>query len=927
MSSPTRESSGLNQETLSEPYDLAGERTSDQSFAQFFNSLPEKPSDTIRLFERAGGDSYTVHGEDAYSVAKLVFKTTTVVKFLGGDVTHGLATCTLARAIALSFMRDQVPSKRLEIWGDGDKSKRIKYAEAPSQASPGNVQALEDILFQSVDLTVAPVVLAVKISTTNDRKLVGASFINPSTQIIGVAEFIDNEIFSNFESLVVQTGAMECLLPKSTDKDYDLQKLYQVVLRCGVMATPISRASLDAGGVDRDLDNLVTSDLVTQVRPEFGLKLAMGAAAGVIKYLRLMEDDVNLNRFTLVKHDLTQYMRLDGSAVRALSLTNEPGKGGRAMSLFGLLNCCQTSQGSRLLSQWLKQPLTRAAEINERLDLVSAFVDDEALRQDLRGMHLKGIPDMHRLAKRFRKASASIQDIIRVYQVILKLPDLISALEGSRHADLLERVYTAKLKEYYAGLFKLRELTETTVDLEKADRHEYVLNPTFEPYLQELHVQLQRIESSFAPEHERMGRLLNMPLEKKLKLEKSSVHGYCFRLTRTEATCLRAHDNAIIELSTQKGGVYFTSKAMNRLNEKYQELSAEYAHAQASSIKEIIKIFETYTHLFELLNALIAHLDLLLSFAHVAVSSATPYVRPTLSSGQKCLNLKAARHPCLEVQPTINFIPNDVRMVQGKREFLIITGPNMGGKSTYIRQVGVIALMAQMGSFVPCSQATLPIFDCILARVGANDSPLKGISTFMAEMLETATIVKSATPHSLIIVDELGRGTSTNDGFGLAWAISNHIATKLGSFCLFATHFHELTKLSEQVPTVANLHAVAHMPQDDPTGEIVLVYQIQEGVCDQSFGTHVARMAGFPSFVVGLAKRKVEELERIETCQMSKVSKLQVPTLQEACQFMREATSCLVSNSASQATSLREHAMVLSENFLDLPFPAGFKPD
>ncbi|KAJ9082399.1 MSH2 protein [Entomophthora muscae] len=586
------------------------DRAKDQSFVQFFSGLPEKPADTIRLFERSGGDTYTAHGEDAYLVAKIVFKTTTVIKFLGGDVTQGLATCTLARATAENFLRDQVLSKRIEIWGGGDN--RSQEWKLLKKASPGNLQALEDILFKNADPTVAPVVLAIKISANKDRKLVGASFVNPSTQTIGIAEFIDNDIFSNFESLVVQTGAMECLLPKHTDKDYDLEKLYQVVSRCGVMATPVSKSSMNPEGVDRDLDNLLSSELSTQARPEFDLKLAMGAAAGVIKYLRLAEDDANLKRFTLAKHDLTQYMRLDGSAVRALNLTPEPGKGAsKTMSLFGLLNCCRTPQGERLLNQWLKQPLTRPTEIDERLNLVSAFVEDEALRQDLQGVYLKSVPDLHRLAKRFRNASASIQDMIRVYQVIIKLPDLMTALEGSPHSDLLERVYTAKLKEYYDGLFKLRELTETTVDLERADRHEYVINPTFDPHLQELHDQIQQVESQFGPEHERMGRLLNMPLEKKLKLEKASVHGYCFRLTRTESACLRAHEDSIIELSTQKGGVYFTSANMNRFNEKHQELSAEYNRIQSTLIKEIIKIVETYTHFFELLNSLLAHMDLL----------------------------------------------------------------------------------------------------------------------------------------------------------------------------------------------------------------------------------------------------------------------------------------------------------------------------
>lgn len=236
------------------------------------------------------------------------------------------------------------------------------------------------------------------------------------------------------------------------------------------------------------------------------------------------------------------------------------------------------------------------------------------------------------------------------------------------------------------------------------------------------------------------------------------------------------------------------------------------------------------------------------------------YVRPHLyraDDAEAKIHLVGARHPCVELQEGVTFIPNDYAFARESSCFQIVTGPNMGGKSTFIRGLGTIIAMAQAGSFVPCTEAELPIVDTILARVGAGDAATRGLSTFMAEMIEASTIVRTATKNSLVIIDELGRGTSTFDGFGLAWSISEYMVKRIGCWTLFATHFHELTALADQEASVINRHVSAHVED----GNVTFLYEVRPGPCLQSFGIHVAEMAHFPKETVECARRKVCQSE------------------------------------------------------------------
>ncbi|KAJ7484541.1 muts domain V-domain-containing protein [Mycena latifolia] len=863
----------------------AADQSTDPGFISFFDKLPKKSPETgtLRLFHRPAEDYYQSYGADALYVATHIFRTQSVIKYLGqGGRAAGLPCVNLKASVAQTLLRESLTSKqlRVEIWvPESGQGKRCTKFRLDKEASPGNLQAVEDLLFGSgSDLLAPPVVMAIKIvsSAAAKTKSLGVAFADPSVRELGVADFVDNDLFSNMESLIIQLSVKEAIIPTgtvsgTTERDIDLNKLKAVLDRCGVVVTERKPSEFSAKNIADDIPRLLsakateslgasTSADPTMIIPQLNLPTAPAALAALITYLGLLGEPSNHNAYSLKTHDLDQYMKLDASALRALNLVEAPGNAGtttRNTTLLGLLNKCKTAQGTRLLGTWLKQPLVNLHEIQKRQNLVETFFNDSNSRRTLQDEYMKMMPDMHRLSKRFQKGVASLEDVIRVYQVVLLLPGLIQVLENvqtenEEYSALIEDLYLVSLRGFQENLEKYSDMVEQTIDLEELDRHNYVIKPEYDERLSALTAKLDEARDGLDKEH-----------KSKLHLENSQAYGYCFRVTKNDAKAL-GKDKKYIELGMVKSGVYFTTKALRLHAEDHKDNSEQYAKAQSGLVKEVVNIASTYTPVLESLDNVVAHLDVILSFAHVSMNAPEPYVKPKITQrGTGDLVLRDARHPCLEVQDDVSFIPNDVEMVKDKSEFQIITGPNMGGKSTYIRQVGVIALMAQTGCFVPCSEARMPIFDSVLCRVGAGDSQLKGVSTFMAEMLETATILRSATKDSLIIIDELGRGTSTYDGFGLAWAISEHIASEIHAFCLFATHFHELTALDQQLPHVKNLHVVAHVDeaQNGREQQITLLYKVEPGISDQSFGIHVAQLANFPENVVKLARKKADELE------------------------------------------------------------------
>mmetsp|Transcript_39329 Transcript_39329/g.45147 ORF Transcript_39329/g.45147 Transcript_39329/m.45147 type:complete len:346 (-) Transcript_39329:134-1171(-) len=341
-------------------------------------------------------------------------------------------------------------------------------------------------------------------------------------------------------------------------------------------------------------------------------------------------------------------------------------------------------------------------------------------------------------------------------------------------------------------------MIEESIELNEAVKGEYIINPEYSEVLKKLYEEIKNKKQEMID--------YSVSLQEKLKLSvpisltEAGNAGFIFEVNKKKGDeALRNTNEKFDIVSTKKGYISFVTKKLKELVSEFQALQDEYKIEQDTLILKVLDIVATYFPVIEKASHAISELDALVGFAVASTSSVKSYCRPVITDTGKSLVLVDSRHPLIERMNPQECISNDCTMIRGESNLQIITGPNMGGKTTFIRQISISVLLAHCGCFVPCAKAEIPIVDAIISRVGASDRQLKGISTFMAEMLEAACLLKSATKDSLVIIDELGRGTSTCEGFGLAYAIAEHLAKEICCYTFFATHFHELTTLEHEL--------------------------------------------------------------------------------------------------------------------------------
>ena len=604
----------------------------------------------------------------------------------------------------------------------------------------------------------------------------------------------------------------------------------------------------------------------TQSLDGFGaseLTVGIGAAGAALHYLQqsLRRNTSHIHRLTV--YSVSDYMILDAVTQRNLELLESP-RPDRKHTLIGCMDRTLTPMGARLLREWLTHPLKNVEQVVGRQSVIASFCENAQILAGFRE-ELHNVRDMERTLARLSVGSGNARDLAALKESLAALPKLKKTLaavaavdnRGGAEGPRLASAATTLLATLASQITELPGLVDL-IARSIADAPPLALKEggiIKSGYSAEL----DELRSASTDGKAWIAALQQREIERtgiaSLKVRFNSVFGYYIEVTKAN---LDKVPSDYIRKQTIAGGERFYTPELKEMEHKILG-AEERANALEYELFQQVraKVEENSLEIQRSATA-IAALDVLAGFAELARHQ--NYCRPTVNDGD-VIEIVDGRHPVLE-QTLIEerFVPNDTLLDSTENQILIITGPNMAGKSTYIRQVALLVLMAQTGSFIPAARATVGLVDRIFTRVGANDDLARGQSTFMVEMNETANILNNATPKSLIVLDEIGRGTSTFDGLSIAWAVAEHLHNAVGAKTLFATHYHELTEMAATLPRVKNYNVAVREWHE----QVIFLHKILPGSADKSYGIQVARLAGLPKEVLQRAKEVLANLEEAE---------------------------------------------------------------
>jgi DNA mismatch repair protein MutS len=802
---------------------------------QQYRRLKAEHPDSLLFFRM--GDFYELFFEDAEVASRsLEIALTSRSKAQDGTpipmcgVPYHAASGYIARLVKQGFrvalceqMEDPRTAKGIV------KREVVRVVTPATQLEAGAVEAGDS----SYVLAVAP-----------GRGRLGAAWLEPTTGEFFVCEWAGRD---GWERLRDEMGAMaprELLLPRSAELPPWLTDPMQA-------EGAIPRAAVDDARFEpADARRELLGHFGVLTLEAFGcesLPQAAAAAAAALHYVQETQKRDLTHVTSLRTRHQADGLVIDGLTRRNLELVESLADGSSQGTLLAILDHTRTAMGSRRLREWLLRPLLQLAAIQDRLDAVEEMAFRTIERGRLREA-LGGVQDLDRLLGRISLGTAGPRDLGALARSLRALPAAAEAL-----VECIAPLTRRELKDLDPPLDLADEIERVLTDAPPiALRDGNVVRDGVDPELDELRALSRGGRETIARIEERERSRTGIA---SLKVRFNRVFGYYIEVSRPNLPLVPAE---YVRKQTIAGGERFVTPELKEYEDKVLRADERILEREAEIFEALRARVAAAAPRVQQTSRAAATLDVLAGLAEAA--SRYDYVKPRVSDEGELAYLEG-RHPVIERVGGEAFVPNDLRMGDSAPRLYVLTGPNMGGKSTFLRQTALIALMAQMGSFVPAKEAKVSLVDRVFTRVGATDHLLRGQSTFMVEMQETAHILRHATRRSLVLLDEVGRGTATFDGLSLAWAVAEHLARRAdGPKALFATHYHELTDLAAEVPSAGNLHVSAREWRD----ELVFLRKIEAGGSDRSFGIQVARLAGLPADVVARAQEILRNLEGTE---------------------------------------------------------------